>query len=129
MRRTSVVLFGVCGLAAVAAAWMLWPTSRQRIDLDRELVVPPATPRPSQAPAPRTPRPSAAEVPIEAPSPPAAFDTGDSGAPAADIDYAEILPQIIDDPELRAEFEKMLNDPDPEVRREAEELVEIWLSE
>lgn len=135
MRKTAVIVFGACGLAAAAAAWYLWPSSYQRIDLDREIVEPPPrAPAPRPAPAVRVP--SEAEAPIadapiaDAPADAVAAVGGvEADASAADIDYAAVLPQIIEDPELRAEFEQMLNDPDPEVRREAEELVEVWLSD
>jgi hypothetical protein len=130
MKTTAVIVFGACGLAAASAAWLLWPSNHQRIDLDREIVAPPAR-APARRPAPVVRPPGKADVPPDAApiDAPAAAGTVDADAPAADIDYAAVLPQIIDDPELRAEFEQMLNDPDPEVRQEAEELVRVWLSE
>lgn len=46
---------------------------------------------------------------------------------ALEVD-AGILPTV-DDPELRAALEELLQDPDPEVRREAEELIAFWLDD
>lgn len=36
-------------------------------------------------------------------------------------------PELGDDPELRAAFEELLSDPDPEVRRDAQALMDTWL--
>jgi hypothetical protein len=120
LRRIVAVLAVLAGLGVGIAGYSLWQAGRQLGRLPAA-IAPPAETRAPAAGAPAEPR-VAARLPERAPAAPTTIETTrDANEPVE----RRWRPPVDEAPDDRTALEAMLRDPDPEIRREANALIEL----